>query len=228
MLNFRYAATFVATVVCAAALAAMTPVWAETQEASAGNNALAAGNVPTIAEAIAELADSDDMVAAEAPQMAPAIVQRSIQTPLQDAPVEPTERYSTLAAAVADQDVPASIDDELNCLAVGVYYESKGEPLEGQLAVAEVLLNRTTSGRFPKSICSVLTQRGQFSFVRGGAIPRPRMDAHWRTAVAVAQVARDDEWDSSVSKALFFHARRVSPGWRMSRLGSVGNHVFYR
>lgn len=78
--------------------------------------------------------------------------------------------FSTLDAAVAAQ--TATIDDEeLNCLAIGVYYESKGEPLAGQLAVADVILNRTTSGRFPTSVCGVLTQRGQFSFVKGGRLP---------------------------------------------------------
>ncbi|UUY01220.1 cell wall hydrolase [Sphingomonas sp. J315] len=136
--------------------------------------------------------------------------------------------YATLAAAVAAQDAVAD-DAELNCLAIGVYYESKGEPLEGQLAVAEVILNRAKSGRFPASVCGVLTQRGQFSFVRGGRLVQPPAGARaWKTALAVAQVARDDAWDSSVSNALFFHARYVSPGWRRARVGSVGNHIFYR
>lgn len=136
--------------------------------------------------------------------------------------------FSTLAAAVAAQ--PATIDDdELNCLAIGVYYESKGEPLAGQLAVAEVILNRTTSGRFPSSICGVLTQRGQFSFVRGGRLPdvdtsRPA----WRTAVAIARIAARELWDSPAEGALFFHARRVSPKWHHTRVASLGNHIFYR
>lgn len=136
--------------------------------------------------------------------------------------------FSTLAAAVAAQ--PATIDDaELNCLAIGVYYESKGEPLAGQLAVAEVILNRTTSGRFPSSVCGVLTQRGQFSFVRGGRLPdvdtsRPA----WRTAVAIARIAARALWDSPAEGALFFHARRVSPKWRHTRVASLGNHIFYR
>lgn len=136
--------------------------------------------------------------------------------------------YASLAAAVAAQ--PLAVDDEeLNCLAAGVYYESKGEPLEGQLAVAEVILNRTTSGRFPRSVCGVLKQRGQFSFVRGGSIPQPPASAKaWKTALAVAKVARGDKWDSKVSDALYFHARYVTPGWRRPRLGSVGNHIFYR
>jgi len=136
--------------------------------------------------------------------------------------------YATLAAAVAAQ--PATIDDdELNCVAIGVYYESKGEPLTGQLAVADVILNRARSGRFPASACGVLTQRSQFSFVKGGRLPdvdtsRPA----WKTAVAIARIARDALWTSPAKGALFFHARRVSPNWGKTRIASLGNHIFYR
>lgn len=143
--------------------------------------------------------------------------------------VEDTEvEHASLAAAVAAQPLAAE-DPELNCLAAGIYHESKGEPLEGQLAVAEVILNRANSGRFASTVCGVLKQRGQFSFVRGGKIPQPPASSKaWKTALAVAQVARDDAWESKVSDALFFHARYVSPGWRRARVGSVGNHIFYR
>ena len=169
-------------------------------------NEAAAEQVPTMGESLAAL-DADEAAITEDSE---------------------SDTYATLAAAVAAQDAVAD-DAELNCLAIGVYYESKGEPLEGQLAVAEVILNRAKSGRFPASVCGVLTQRGQFSFVRGGRLPQPPASARaWKTALAVAQVARDDSWDSSVSNALFFHARYVSPGWRRARVGSVGNHIFYR
>jgi spore germination cell wall hydrolase CwlJ-like protein len=141
---------------------------------------------------------------------------------------EPEARFSTLSAAVDAQDIPGAHDRELHCLAVGVYYEAKGEPLAGQLAVAEVILDRSTSGRFPRSVCSVITQRGQFSFVRGGKMPTPPANAAWRKAQAVAQVAEKNLWDSPVDGALFFHARYVSPRWKRARVGSVGNHVFYR
>ena len=100
--------------------------------------------------------------------------------------------------------------------------------LSGQLAVAEVILNRMKSGRFPKSICSVVTQPGQFSFVRGGRVPVIANNAAYRTAVAVARVAIDDAWDSPAANAMYFHARRVSPGWRMTKIAAIGNHVFYR
>lgn len=137
--------------------------------------------------------------------------------------------FQSLAAAVAGQTAPGDLSSELKCLAGAIYYESKGEPLAGQLAVAEVVINRARSGRFPKSLCGVVTQAGQFSFVRGGAIPAINPgSANWKTALAVAQVAIDEAWESPASNALFFHARYVSPGWGKPRVASIGNHVFYR
>lgn len=119
---------------------------------------------------------------------------------------------------------------ELECLAVGVYFESKGEPLEGQLAVGQVIANRANSkGRFPGSYCGVLFQRSQFSFIRGRSLPSaPRASRQWQNAVAIAKIVDQDLHRSSVGDALFFHARYVSPRWRLKRIASVGNHIFYR
>ncbi len=119
---------------------------------------------------------------------------------------------------------------ELECLAAGIYFESKSEPLAGQLAVGHVIANRAESGkRFPSSYCGVLFQRGQFSFVRGKSYPSiPRASRQWQTAVAIAQIVDRDLHESKVPGALFFHAKRVQPRWRLTRVGSVGNHVFYR
>lgn len=150
---------------------------------------------------------------------------------LADTGDEDADAYVSLAAAVADQDMPDAdaMDEQLRCLATGVYFESKGEPLSGQLAVAKVIINRSKSGRFPSSVCGVLLQPHQFSFVRGGRLPAVNTSSQaWRTAVAVAQVAQDDDWSNPVPGALYFHARYVSPGWRMARVGTVGNHIFYR
>lgn len=132
-----------------------------------------------------------------------------------------------LVAAHARTDVS---DPELDCLAGAVYFESKGEPLKGQLAVAEVILNRAESGRFPKSICGVVKQKSQFSFVRSGRIPAiPRSSEAWRKAVAIAHIATNNLAKGGVGEAMFFHARYVSPGWRrLTRVASIGNHIFYR
>jgi spore germination cell wall hydrolase CwlJ-like protein len=139
------------------------------------------------------------------------------------------DRSRPLADLVAESTSLDGRDEQATCLASAVYWESKGEPLAGQLAVAEVIINRARSGRFAPTLCGVITQRSQFSFVRGGRIPAPpRTAAAWRTAVAIAHIALDDRADSPVSTALFFHANYVSPGWRLRRLASVGNHIFYR
>jgi spore germination cell wall hydrolase CwlJ-like protein len=136
---------------------------------------------------------------------------------------------SSLAALVDAHGAAEDVEGDLRCLAGAVYFESKGESLEGQLAVARVIINRARSGRFASSLCGVVTQRGQFSFVRGNAIPPVRAESRdWREAVAIAQIATEDSWDSRAEGALFFHARRVSPGWGKARLAMIDNHIFYR
>lgn len=141
-------------------------------------------------------------------------------------PVTAKASFASLADAVAGQE-GQSEDEHVRCLASAVYFESKGEPLAGQLAVAQVILNRTRSGRYPPSVCGVVTQRGQFSFVRGGAIPPVRAGLAYRTAVAVAQVAMAQAWNAPAPDALFFNGARAShSGTR--RVALIGNHAFYR
>jgi N-acetylmuramoyl-L-alanine amidase len=166
----------------------------------------------------------------DAVPVAPAIVGQPIPADI-PTDVEPESQSPRPLAQLVDEHAGADTDGaEQECLAGAVYFESKGEPLQGQLSVAQVVMNRSSSGRFPSSICGVVKQRGQFSFVRGGRIPPvARGSAAWRRAVAIARIAMADLADSPAPRALFFHARRVSPGWRgLTRLATVGNHVFYR
>ena len=143
-----------------------------------------------------------------------------------ETPVRPSGDLASLVAQFRGSN-PGS--RELECLAVGIYFESKSEPLGGQLAVGEVIANRAKSGRFPSSYCGVLLQRSQFSFVRGRAWPAvPRSSRQWQTAVAIAKIVDQDLKDSAASNALFFHAKRVSPRWKLKRVASIGNHIFYR
>lgn len=134
----------------------------------------------------------------------------------------------SLAALVSATPRPSELDPELRCLAGAVYFESRGESLGGQLAVAHVVINRAKSGRFPASLCGVVHQRSQFSFVRGGKMPAVREGAQWSNAIAIAQIARDGSWKNNAPGALFFHARYVSPGWRKTRIAQIDNHIFYR
>lgn len=155
------------------------------------------------------------------PQEAPA----QIEAP---APAVEEPAFSSLADAV-DHHRSADADDAVRCLAGAIYFESKGEPLSGQLAVANVIINRSKSGRFPTDICSVVTQRGQFGFVRGGSIPSiDEGRAAWRTAVAVAKVALAADWDSPAPRALYFNTPNRLPAARLTRVAMIGNHVFYR
>ncbi|WP_265569563.1 cell wall hydrolase [Sphingomicrobium nitratireducens] len=154
-----------------------------------------------------------------------------------DDAADTVEAEAEIEQAVLPQDLPGLVaefaggeprDEQMECLAKAVYFEARGESLAGQLAVGEVIANRAESRRFPATYCGVVTQRSQFSFVKGGRIPEPnRGSSAWRKAVAIARIVDGAHHESQVAGALFFHARRVSPGWRLNRVGTVGNHVFY-
>lgn len=140
-------------------------------------------------------------------------------------------RATSLRALVDSMPRDAVLDEQLRCLAGAVYFEARGEPLAGQLAVAEVIVNRAASGRFPASYCGVVTQRSQFSFVKGGRMPAaPTGSPVYQRAKAIAQIAHRDLWSSDAKDALFFHARHVSPAWsgRKQAAARIHNHVFYR
>lgn len=146
-----------------------------------------------------------------------------------DPPALVPETPATLAALVAATPIPETIDDELRCLAGAIYFESRSESLVGQLAVAHVVINRVESGRFRPTLCGVVYQPSQFSFVRGGRMPPINTEGRqWRNAVAIAQIAREGHWDSKAPGALFFHAKHVSPRWNKARVAQIDNHIFYR
>lgn len=135
----------------------------------------------------------------------------------------------SLSALVAGQDMPKKLSRDMRCLAGAIYFEARGETLEGQLAVGRVIVNRAASGRFPDSYCGVVLQRSQFSFVRGHSLPSVREhSAAWQQAVAIARIASDGSWKSPAKGALFFHAAHVSPNWRLTKVGRIDNHIFYR
>lgn len=119
---------------------------------------------------------------------------------------------------------------DLECLANAVYFEARSESLEGQLAVAEVVLNRAASGRYPPTICEVVVQPAQFSFIRRGQFPRAdRSSLAWHKAVAIADIARKNMADQVPSSVLWYHADYVSPSWgrRLTRVAQIGTHIFY-
>lgn len=171
---------------------------------------------------------SSDAPVAEAPA-APRLDDPSLSLDDSDLSQRP-QGAPSLAALVRQQSGNGeALDAEARCLASAIFYEARSESLAGKLAVARVIVNRSRSGRFPTSLCGVVTQPGQFSFVRSGQIPAVSNDsAGWHDSVGIARIAMDDSWKSPAEGALFFHARRVSPRWGRQMLAQVDNHLFYR
>ncbi len=145
------------------------------------------------------------------------------------APAHPSIDATSLTQLVAETPTPSDLSNELACLAGAIYFEAKGETLAGQLAVGRVIVARSRSGRFPASYCGVVYQRSQFSFVQGHGMPSINKSGRaWTEAARIARIAHEGSWKSPVEGALFFHAARVSPNWRLTRLARIDNHIFYR
>lgn len=138
---------------------------------------------------------------------------------------------SSLRELVSSIPLHSEAPQDLHCLAQAVYFESRGEPLAGQLAVARVIINRAESRAFPDSYCSVVKQRAQFSFVKSGRIPAVRQASEaWRRAQAIARIAEEELWESQAQDALYFHAVHVKPRWAAKKLAraTIDRHIFYR
>jgi spore germination cell wall hydrolase CwlJ-like protein len=138
-----------------------------------------------------------------------------------------------LAALVQKYSAGAPLDEQTNCLATAVYFEARGEALEGQLAVARVIMNRAASGKYPSSWCGTMTQPWQFSFVnpRTGQYPQVAAASASRArAQGVARLAAANVIPSVGSDVLWYHATYVAPSWgrRLSRDQQIGAHIFYR
>ncbi|HXH51871.1 MAG TPA: cell wall hydrolase [Sphingomicrobium sp.] len=138
-----------------------------------------------------------------------------------------------LSALVAFNSVGAELDDEAHCVAVAVYHEARGESLEGQLAVARVIMNRTASPKYPDSWCKVVKQPWQFSFVnpRTGRYPavNERSEA-WTKAQAITRIAMANAAPILSDDVLWYHADYVAPSWgrRLNVVEKIGTHIFYR
>lgn len=125
-------------------------------------------------------------------------------------------------------------DAEWECLRKAIYFEARGETLEGQFAVAEVILNRVDSGIYPGSICAVVGQRGnggcQFSYVCDGRADAMRDPEAVDIAGRIARVMMDGAPRTLTEGAMYFHTRGVKPDWshRFDRTASIGAHLFYK
>jgi len=130
-----------------------------------------------------------------------------------------------------------SLEEERRCLAAGIYFEARGESVEGQLAVAEVILNRVKSGQYADTICGVVFQgasklnRCQFSFACDGKSAKPRDMVAWRKATRLARyVMMGQPRDPLVGHATYYHAMSVNPDWaqHMVEVKKIGRHIFYK
>lgn len=145
--------------------------------------------------------------------------------PSQDA-VPPQVEPVAVAPAPPAKTVSAA---ELRCLVLNVYWEARGQPLDGQAAVAHVTLNRTNSPAFPASICGVVHQSCQFGWTCDGKADQPTDPAAWDESVEVAKRALAGEPDPT-SGALYFHQLAEKPQWARGRYDNrvvIGQHVFF-
>lgn len=125
----------------------------------------------------------------------------------------------------------APLNDEANCIATAVYFEARGESVEGQLAVARVVMNRAASGQYPASWCGVVKQPAQFSFVRHGLFPAADTNSDaWKKAIGVTRLAIANVVPSLPNDVLWYHANYVAPSWgrRLNMFEQIGAHIFYR
>lgn len=134
---------------------------------------------------------------------------------------------------LAAQPVPEG-DADWQCLTEAVYFEARGESLQGQIAVAEVILNRRDSHLYPRTICGVVKQRGgggcQFSYVCDGHADKMREKGAADLAGRIARAMLDGAPRVLTDGATHFHTGGVRPDWskRFARTAKIGAHVFYR
>ena len=127
----------------------------------------------------------------------------------------------------------------LTCLALNVYFEARGETEAGQVAVAEVTMNRLASAGYPKTLCEVVYQKrwdplrkryvGAFSWTEFSALPPPS-GKEWQRAMDVAEAVYFQREAPTLDGALFYHATYIKPRWAKGKqqIAKIGRHVFYR
>ena len=127
---------------------------------------------------------------------------------------------------------------QLECLARNIYYEAKGEPFEGKVAVAQVTLNRVESGLFPADICKAIYQKNvffdkvicQFSwYCDKAATKKPiHVDSYNECYTVAKKVLLEGFRLDGLTEALYYHANYVNPGWKKQKIATIGNHIFYK
>ena len=125
---------------------------------------------------------------------------------------------------------------ELKCLSEALYFEARGEQLEGQIAVADVIINRKNSSQFPSSICGVVSEGShkrhacQFSYNCDGKLELIYDKKTYKRIVKLSSMILDGSFSDVTNGATFFHASEVSPGWskKFKKTRKIGRHIFYK
>ncbi len=144
-----------------------------------------------------------------------------------------------LGLSVAKASVaPSSIDREIQCLALNIYFEARGESKKGQFAVAAVTMNRVKSYKYPNSVCEVVWQRRQFSWTHDGKSDRPRERKAWIRAKQLAGLvhskylqiyeASNGAWDITQGALHYYSTEISTPYWAKEKMVSalIGRHRF--
>lgn len=140
------------------------------------------------------------------------------------------------AGANSANSVRATSNEALRCMAPNIYFEARGEPFLGKIAVGHVVLNRIANRRYPSNACAVIRQGGearryrcQFSWWCDGRSDQPRNAASWREAIFVAMLIHRGATKDPTGGALWYHADSVNPPWlrQMLRFAKIGRHIFY-
>jgi N-acetylmuramoyl-L-alanine amidase len=121
------------------------------------------------------------------------------------------------------------LEPQIKCLAKNIYFEARGEPYEGKLAVAIVTINRLNHPAFPGTICDVVYDKNQFSWTRVKNRKITDMES-WNVSYDIATnmvYGYIKDIPISLEKAIYFHATYITPGWKMRRVAKIGNHIFY-
>lgn len=121
---------------------------------------------------------------------------------------------------------------QLNCLALNIYFEARGESRLGQRAVAWVTLNRVQSPDYPDNICDVVWEDSQFSWTNDGKTDTPKDADAWIEAIGIANMVMQnyEQYEDPTEGAVMFHSTSVSPGWKKSyeKVTRIDNHIFYK
>lgn len=191
--------------------------------------------------------------AVQAERPAPRLVKSTpVSLPLHPAPPPPSDRSTIAPPPVTSAFVrtggargyrPPRLDlvnaprvptDPIECLTQAIYYESRNESEEGQAAVAEVVINRSRAGNYPRDVCQVVYQRNsrtcQFTFTCDGSIGRGAVNTNaWARAERIARTVHSGRSALLPKTSVNYHANYVRPGWgrRLERVRQIGAHIFY-